>query len=887
MKLGITRKTTALILVAIILAVAVGTILYTQIITQPLGSAELKILAVTGDGLQETYGFYDGNYGKYVSNGLTYYRDKFWTESTDNWNALTMYAQISVDPSRKVHGNSSVLFDFNKGHPSPFFYHLSRQYGYLAKDGEKYLYFSIMFNATAQINELAVAISNYGGNSYYSVKFTNISSYSPNEWIRFKIHMNEMTPVNAPSWNDISRLQFNIQQAGVLPLKIWLDDVMMTSDYHYDLALRNLRALFKGVNIDVRSYAQLPSRIDEYTAVVYFDNIINSTGVSIIDQYVNRGGGLVLMGLSTLWNNDGTERLDFPLSSCPVSMLNTTETFIDNAGRVDSFEDHTALKPWSDYEIFAQRGLLGARPYPFLGVAEIYSVSLRADATPLATEGEHIYEATKPYGTGKVIYFSENLAKRIANGMMEAYLPTAHGFGSLGWAGATGDRLQLLESAIDYVSKQPLPKFLTVPSAKNGGFVFTVETSASIYYYSYLNKSCTATGSPSNDTAFWSTVGRMTNQSEETGAVFTLLIATEQLVNENRTGHPEIVFDPLNIEALRRAYQSPNIEIGLSASNIITWTRAQDATSADGSYINMLQGIIDIRNALNLSTYEPLVWRYPNLARSGESMYSTKNAGLYLDVTDESGSSGSPFSDSVAVPYLMEVDTWQLQNRGTFTTGGLLGTRVEGAESFLDREEAYLDWYIENDMIYAVNTNDAAIAADPTHIHESRLGTSDVASKWVQTPAFLKYAGDQSEGTWIVGGVTLAQYFKNWAAAQVTTRYDAQTKTYEFAILDAPDGLTVRLPLNGLHVGNLGVDINYILKERGDFAYVALENPNQSQTLRVTLGVNVFNSATLLDANAMLMYASNTLVPYLFAIEVRPIFACFGNLPRTQEARQR
>lgn len=820
----ITRKRVALV-IAIFLLFSLGFMVLLQLFGQS-SPAELKILIVTGEGLQETYGFYDVSH---VSNGYTYYRDKFWTESADKWLASTRNASIMPDPTKKTHGDYSILFNFNIRYSSFFFYHRSRPYGYLAQDGDKWLYFSIMFNSTAQVNEFEIRASNFGGSSYFSTKYDNVSGYRPNEWIRFKIHMSTMMPINSPSWSDISNIFFNVQQSAPAPLQIWIDDIMITSNYHYDLALKNLRAIFKGVTLDVRNYETLPFNINEYAAIIYFDNGINATGVSIIDQYVNQGGGLVLMGLSTLWNSDGTERVDFPLSSSPVSIINTTETFIDNAGNADWFAGHPALKPWSNGALFLERGFASARPVPYLGVAEVYNVSLRADTTSLVTEREFIYEVTKQYGSGKVIYFAENMAKRIANGMLEAYLPVAHGFGGLGWAGATGDRLQLLESAVNYVSKQPLPKFLLLPFAKKGGFVFTVETSASIDFYWYLNKSCTnIVGSPSNDTAFWYIVERMKNQSEETGVTFTLLIATEQLVNESRLGHAEIEFDSKNIEALREANQSPNIEIGLSTSNIMTW--GQDAASLDGSYVNMWQGIVDIRNALNVSNYDPLVWRYFGLDRRGDSMYGTQKAGLYLDVSDESGSGGVPYSDSVAVPYVTEVNTWKLQNRATFVT------RVESNELLRKREETYFDWYVENDMIYVVHASDVSIAADPAHIHLDASGMKNSTSKWSQTPIFLKYVSAQRENTWVVGGVTLAEYLKKWSAAEVSTIFDSKSNTYTFTILSAPDGFTIRLPLNGKHVSGLASDVDYILKEQSDYAYLALKNPKSSETVKVTLG---------------------------------------------------
>lgn len=810
-----TRKAVAFIVA--VLLVSLGFVVVLQLLGQSF-TTDLKVLVVTGEGLQETYGFYNGSH---VSNGYNYYRDNFWTESTDKWFASTIYASLSTDSSNKVHGDSSVLIDFNVKYSSFFFYHLCRPYGYLAKEGDKWLYFNIMFNTTTQINDFEVRATDYLGRNYFYTKYVDISSYSPNEWIRFRIYMNNMTPFNAPSWGGISRIQFNVRQATGAPLKIWIDDIMVTSTYHYNLALKNLRALFKGASLDVRNYDELPLSIDDYSAVLYLDNRINSTGISLIDQYVNRGGGLILMGLSTLWQSDGTERVDFPLSASPVSILNSTETFIDNADKVDWFEDHPALKPWNNYTIFIQRGYAYYRPVPHLGIAEVYNVSLRADATALITESGYVYEATKQYGAGKVVYFAENLAKRIANGMLEAY-DLKHGpFGSRGWGDATGDRLQLLESAVNYVSKHPLPKLLKVPFAKKGGFVFTVDTSASIDLYWYLNQSCkNIQGAPLNDTAFWYTVQTMKNQSEETGVTFTLLIATAQLVNENRTGHEEIEFTPKNLEALLAANQSSNIEIGLIASNTKTWPL--DAASSESSYQNMWQGVLDLRNALNLSNYEPLIWRYPTLARRGTSMYGTAKAGLYLDVSDRRG--------SVVVPYIMEVGTWKLQNRGQFVQ------IIEGGEWYRKREETFFEWFVENDMIYNVFTNDWTIAADPSHIHQRQPDAPEYPVLWNQTPLFLQYVNSQRENTWIVGGVTLAQYLKNWTNTEVSTTYDSKTNTYTFAIQNAPDGLTVRLPLNGMHVSAIESDVDYILKEEGDYAYLALKNPKASETVKVTLG---------------------------------------------------
>ncbi|TET18889.1 hypothetical protein E3J74_08910 [Candidatus Bathyarchaeota archaeon] len=811
-----TRKTMAFIVVAVLLfSLILAVVLH--LLSQSYNT-ELKIMVVTGEGLQETYGFYNGSH---TSNSYNYYRDKFWTESTSGWFPSTAGASILVDPSKKVHGNYSILFDFNVKHLSYFFFHrVSYPYGYLAKQGDKWLYFNMMFNTTININDLEVRVQDFTGSNYFSTQYTNVSSYPPNEWIRFKIYMNDMMPFGAPSWDNIHGLQFNVQQSTRAPLKIWIDDIMMTSTYHYNLALKNLRNTFKGIDLDTRDHDKLPPNIDDYTAVIYLDNRINSTAVSIIDQYVNRGGGLVLMGLSTLWQSDGTERVDFPLSASPVSILNSTETFIDNADKVDSFKNHPALKPWNNYTIFSQRGYVASRPMPYLGIAEIYNVSLRAGATSLITESGYIYEATRQYGAGKVVYFAENLAKRIANGMLEA-IGLPHGFGSRGWGGATGDRLQLLESAVNYVSKHPLPKMLMVPFAKKGGFVFTVDTSASIDLYWYLNQSCkNILGSYSNDTAFWYTVQRMKNQSEETGVTYTLLIATTQLTNEFRAGHDETEFNPKNLEALLAAYQSPNIEIGLSSSNTKTWPI--DATSSENSYQNMWQGVLDIRNALNLSNYELLTWRYPILARRGESMYGTAKAGLYLDVSDERG--------SVVVPYLMEANTWKLQG------GGVFSPIIESGEWARKREETFFDWFVENDMIYHVFTNDWTIAADPSHIHQREPAAPEYPVLWNQTPIFLQYVSSQSENTWIVGGVTLAQYLKNWTAAEVSTTYDSKTRNYTFAIQNAPDGLTVRLPLNGMHVSAVESDVDYILKEEGDYAYLALKNPKASETVKVTLG---------------------------------------------------
>jgi len=799
-----TRKTIVFIAVAVLLF-SLGFAAVLQLLGRSC-IEQLKFLVVTGEGLQETYGFYNGSH---VSNGLNYFRDTSWTESTDMWFASTAYANISVDSSERVYGDHSVLFDFNARYFSHFFFHRSRPFGYLAKNGEKWLHFNIMFNTTTQISEFEVRAADHEGKNYFFAKYANISSCSPNEWIKCKIHMNNMALYNAPNWDDISRLQFNVQQSIRAPLRIWIDDIMMTSTYHYNLALKNLRAMFKGINLDTRDYDKLPSNIDDYTAVICLDNRINSTGISLIDQYVSRGGGLILMGLSTLWRSDGTERVDFPLSASPVSILNSTETFIDDADNVDWFENHVALKPWSNFTIS-----------PHLGIAEVYTVSLRADATALITESGYIYQATKQYGSGKVVYFAENLAKRIANGMLEAYKLEHGTFGGQGWGGATGDRLQLLESAVDYVSKYPLPKLLTIPFAKKGGFVLSVETSGSIDLYWYLNQTCrNILGSYSNDTAFWHTVQRMKNQSEETGVVFTLLIPTAQLVDENRAGHDEIEFSPRNREALLAAYQSPNIEIGLSASNTKTWLT--DAISSESSYENMWQGILDLRSALNLSNYNPLVWRYPaplGIVR-GESMYSTAKAGLYLDVTDQRG--------SIVFPYMMEVDTWKLQN---------LGLVVERGEWSRQHEETLFDWFVQNDMIYHVFTTDWAIAADPSHIHQAEPDGPTYQASWNQTPIFLQYVSSQSENTWITGGVTLAQYLKNWTTTEVSTNYNYHTKTYTFAFQNAPNGLTIRLPLNGLNVSTVESNVEYILKERGNYAYLALKNPKQSETVKVTLG---------------------------------------------------
>ena len=823
-----TRKTIVFIVAAVLLF-SLGFAVVLHLLGQSY-IRDLEFLVVTGEGLQETYGFYNGSH---VGNGYNYFRDTFWTESTNMWFASTIYASISVDSSKKVHGDYSVLFDFNVRYFSHYFCHRSRPLGYLAKEGEKWLYFNIMFNITTQINEFEVRAADYGGKNYFFTKYANISSYSPNEWIKFKIYMNNMIPCNASNWGDISRLQFNVEQSTRAPLKIWIDDIMMTSTYHYNLALKNLRAMFKGINLDTRDYDKLPSNIDDYTAVIYLDNRINPTGISLIDRYVSRGGGLILMGLSTLWQSDGAERVDFPLSASPVSILDSTETFIDNADNVDWFENHVALKPWNNYTIF-----------PHLGIAEVYNVSLRAGATALITESGYIYEATKQYGSGKVVYFAENLAKRIANGMLEAYKPK-HGTFYQGWGGATGDRLQLLESAVNYVSKCPLPKLLKVPFAKKGGFVLSVDTSGSIDLYWYLNQSCkNILGSYSNDTVFWYTVQRMKNQSEETDVIFTLLIATAQLVNENRTGHDEIEFSPRNREALLAAYQSPNIEIGLSASNSKTWL--VDAISFESSYQNMWQGILDIRNALNLSNYDPLIWRYPIPLRRGESMYGTAKAGLYLDVSDLRG--------SVAFPYMMEVDTWKLQ------TGRLT---VEHGEWFRKREETLFNWFVQNDMIYHVFINDWTIAADPSHIHQGEPDAPTYQASWNQTPIFLQYVSSQSENTWITGGVTLAQYLKNWTTTEVSTTYDSQTKTYTFNIQNAPNGLTMRLPLNGMNVSTVESNVEYILKERGNYAYVALKNPKPSETVKVALGstklagiVVQINAATEGCPSCLIMYCS-------------------------------
>ncbi len=810
-----TRKAIAFILV-IIFSLSVVSVLVLIMVSQS-NIRDLKILLVTGEGLQETYGFYNGSY---ITNGYNYHRDNSWTESTDKWLVSTSYARISTDPLKKVHGDYSVLFNFNARYDSYYFLHRASSYGYLAMQGDKWLYFSIMFNSTAQINEFEVRVANYLGTRYFFTKHSNISSYEPNEWIRFKIHMNNMENLNASSWNDIRRLQFNVQQVAQAPLKVWIDDIMMTSSYYYNLALKNLRTMFKGIDLEVKDFGKLPSNIDDYAAVLYFDNRINSTGISVVDQYVNRGGGLILMGLSTLWQSDGTERVDFALGSSPVSILNSTETFIDNADKVDWLANHSALKPWNNYTIFEQRGYAAIRPVPFLGIAEIYNVSLRDGATSIISESGYIYEATRQYGAGKVIYFAENLAKRIANGALEAYNLRHGGFGFDGWGGATADRLQLLESAVNHVSRYPLPKVLMVPFAKKGGFVFSVETMASIDLYWYLNESCTNTlGLYSNDTAFWYIIERMKAQSEETGVVFTLLIATEQLVNESRPGHDEIEFDPKNVDALLTAYQSPNMEIALSASNILTWR--ENATSIEGSYQNLMQGVLDLRMALNLSDYYPLFWRYPGLFRRGESMYGAAMAGLYVDITDERG--------SIVFPYLMEANTWKLQNEGSFVQ------RIERGEWYRKLEETLFDWCIENDMLYVGSTTDQIIAADPSHIHQKDPNATVYQALWNQTPTFLNHVSNQSEKTWIVGGVTLAQYFKNWSATQASTTYDSKFNTYTFTLANASEGLTIRLPLDGKHVSSIEADTEYILKEQGNFAYLALLSPKVSETIKVTL----------------------------------------------------
>lgn len=830
------RKTIVFVVIVAVLAGSLGFVAVWYFLNQSY-STDLKILLVTGEGLQETYGYYDGSH---IGNGYNFYRDEFWTESTENWVKSTVYGAILNDSSNKVRGDYSVLFDLNARYFSHFFYNQirSRSYGYLGEEGDKWLYFSIMFNATEQITEFEVRAANYGGTAFFSTIHSDVSSYAPNEWIRFKIYMNDMASFNNIAWSEISRLQFGVQQSAASALKIWIDDIMITSTYHYNLALRNIRALFKGIRIDSRDYDKLPSNIQDYAAVVYLDNRINSTGTSLIDQYVNQGGGLILMGVSTLWENDGAERIDFPLGACPVSVLNSTETFIDNADKVDWFEDHSALKPWSNYTLFSQRGYSAYRPLPYLGIAEVYGVSLRADAAALITESGYIYEATGQYGSGKVVYFAENLAKRIANGMLETYNLQHGRFTTRGWGGATGDRLQLLESAVYYVSKHPLPKVLTVPFAKNGGFVFTVETCASIDQYWYINQSCTNIGPPSNDTAFWYTVQRMINQSEKAGVDFTLLIGTEQLVNEFRLGHNETEFDSKNLEALLAAYQSPSIEIGLYASNIKTWIT--DKASVEASYQNMWQGILDIRAALNVSDYEVLVWRYPSLARQGESTYGTAEAGLYLDVSDECG--------SVVIPYIMEAGTWKLQERRPF--GGLFIYMIEsGKEWSRRREETFFDWFAENDLIYHVSANDLIIAADPTHTHRTAPNAPNYTATWVQTPTFLEYVSNQSEDTWVTGGVTLAQYLRNWTNTEVSTIYESRTKTYTFVITNAPNGITVRLPLQGMHVSNLVLDVGYILKERGSYAYLALENPKSSETVKVTLGTAKL-SATMQKVNA-------------------------------------
>jgi hypothetical protein len=581
---------------------------------------------------------------------------------------------------------------------------------------------------------------------------------------------------------------------------------------------------------------------------------------------VKNGGGLILTGLSTLWATNATERINFPLSSSPVNILNTTETFIDNAAEVDWFADHPALKPWSNYTIFKQRGYEDQRPFPYLGIIEIYNVSLKADAIPLITENGYIYEATWNYGTGKVIYFAENLAKRIANGMLEASRLKHGALSIFGWGGATADRLQLLESAINYVSKHPLPKVLIMPYAKKGGFLFAVEVSASIDYYWYKNKSCTnIAGAPSNDTAFWYTVERMKNQSEETGVIFTFLIATEQLVNELRPGHAEIEFDPKNIDALLAAYESENVEIALTTSNIKTWN--ENATSIKESYQNLWQGIIDIRNALGIPDYHPLFWRYPNLIRRGESMYGAAKAGLYVDMTDIYG--------SIILPYMMEKNIWKLQNKGP------LITLVEGGEWYRKREETFFQWYIENDLLYVVFATDKAIAADPTHIHQKDPESPPVEALWKQTPKFLNYVNNYKEKTWIVGGVTLAQYLKNLSNTKVLTNY--APNTYTFTILNAPKGLTLRIPLNGKHIHDVITDTEYTLKEQGTFAYLALLDPKPKEKIEITLKASQNKQTTQSMINSFLtltnMLIFNKFKPYpsyinqftIIALPVYPI----------------
>lgn len=837
-QLEMSRKRKAVLSIFVIVLILIATVLVYTLLTK-VSAIPLRILVVTGEGLQETYGFYNESH---VGNGYNYYRDKFWTESTSRWSASTMYATISMDSVSKVRGDSSILFDFNAQYSLYYLFNrVNHPYGYLAKSGDKWLYFSIMFNLTEKIDTLEIRATDYSASNYFATML-NVSGHSPNEWIRFKVNMNDMVPQGSVNWNGIYGLQFVMQLPSGGPLKVWIDDIFMTSTYHYDLALKNFRALFKGVTLDRRDYDDLPPAINDYAAVIYLDNRINPSGATLIDRYVNQGGGLILMGLSTLWSSDGNERVNFLLDSSPVNVLNTTETFIDGAEGVDHLVNHTALRPWANYTIFSQRGYESYKPVPYLGIAEVYNVSLKAGAETLINESNFIYEAVWRYGKGKVIYFAENLAKRIANGMLEARNLMHGTFGGRGWGGATADRLQLLESATNYVSKYPLPKILMVPFAKKGGFLFTVTNIASIKWYWYLNKSCTnILGDYSNDTAFWYVINVMKNQSEGTGVTFTLLVATEQLVNELRPAQEEIEFDPENLNALKEVYQNPHLEIGLYTSNLMTWN--MNSTSTEESYLNMWQGVIDLRSVLNISDYHPLIWRYPGAVRGGESMFGAARAGLYLDVTDERG--------SVVVPYLMEAPIWKIQNRGGFRA------EIEGGESNRRREETFFDWYVENDMIYQVTAQDLEIATDPSHLHRSSPVEPAYQAKWYEIPTFLKHVREQNE-TWIVGGVTLARYLEAWQNVEVSTIYAGST--YTFDISNAPTGYTLRIPLNGAHVSDYEGTSERILQERGSFAYLALSNPRSLETIKVTL------ANTKLSSLGMFINAHSVFISMGYAI---------------------
>jgi len=139
------------IVVAAVLIISASVFVAVQLLGQS-SSTDLKILVVTGEGLQETYGFFDVSH---TSNTFNYNRDKFWTESTVRWTPSTSAANVSLDSSKKVRGDFSVFFDFDANYPSYFFFHrVSYPYGYLAQDGDKWLYFSLMFDKTAQLNDL-------------------------------------------------------------------------------------------------------------------------------------------------------------------------------------------------------------------------------------------------------------------------------------------------------------------------------------------------------------------------------------------------------------------------------------------------------------------------------------------------------------------------------------------------------------------------------------------------------------------------------------------------------------------------------------------------------------------------------------------------------------